>query len=536
MTYKYQNLYQNLADVALNRANAVAIFEDDLKITYKELKQKVDTVAAYLQGCGVKFGDKVAMFVQNSHEFIISYLAITTLGGVAVPMNTFLKFEEVEFILSDSNARVLIASSSLLKELKNIDKIELERIIWIGQNPRLKPKKQPNLEQDEYGESLYLGDSQDMQYEKEVSFDDVLSCTKRLDLQKQPSLNDMVHIIYTSGTTGKPKGAMICYKNILSNVHGAMSRFNANKKDRFLVFLPMFHSFTLTAMVILPLYIGGSCIIIKSVFPFSNVLKQALFKRATVFLGVPSIYTAIGKAKIPWYFRWFNNIRIFVSGAAPLAQQTIDDFKIKFPRARLIEGYGLSECSPIVTANLLEQQKLLSVGKPLDGYEIKIVDEEMVEVKIGEIGEIIVKGDCVMKGYLGINDETIVNGWLKTGDLGKVDEDGFLYIVDRKKDLIISKGINIYPREIEEMIYKLESVEACAVIGVSDEYADEEVVAFVQLKDGAVFEEKELRAHLKKHLANYKVPKTIHFVDNLPRNATGKVLKRVLKENLKANS
>ncbi|WP_158335521.1 AMP-binding protein, partial [Campylobacter concisus] len=157
---------------------------------------------------------------------------------------------------------------------------------------------------------------------------------------------------YTSGTTGKPKGAMISYKNIFSNVIGAHERFKVKKSDRFIVFLPMFHSFTLTAMVLLPIYAGASMVLVRSVFPFSNVLKQTLLKRVTVFLGIPAIYTAIGKAKIPWYFRWFNRIRLFVSGAAPLAKQTIDDFRVKFPRATLVEGYGLSECSPVVAANL----------------------------------------------------------------------------------------------------------------------------------------------------------------------------------------
>ncbi|MCR4941338.1 MAG: long-chain-fatty-acid--CoA ligase [Campylobacter sp.] len=527
MQYPYQNLYENLSEKATKSPNATAIYEDKIKISYRELKQKVDAIAAFLQNSNVHFGDKVAMLVSNSSEFVISYLAITSLGAIAVPMNTFLKFDEIEYILTNSKSKILIASVGLDKELKNIDSVPLEKIIWIGQSPTVKKHK---IQKDETGESVYLDSN--LNLEKDVSFDEALTCLHLPEVTQQPGLEDLVHIIYTSGTTGKPKGAMIRYRNILSNLQATSDRFSVVPKDKFLVFLPMFHSFTLTAMILLPLYNTASIIVIKSVFPFSNVLKQALLKRATVFLGVPSIYTALGKAKIPWYFRWFNHIRIFVSGAAPLAQQTIDEFKIKFPRAHLIEGYGLSECSPIVSSNLFEKKKLLSVGLPLEGYEIKIVDEEMVELKIGEVGEIIVKGDCVMKGYLGINDETIVNGWLKTGDLGKVDEEGYIYIVDRKKDLIISKGINIYPREIEEIIYKLEAIEACAVIGIKDEFADEEVVAFVQLKEDQNIQEKELRVYLKKHLANYKIPKVIHFVDELPRNATGKVLKRVLKENL----
>ena len=202
-----------------------------------------------------------------------------------------------------------------------------------------------------------------------------------------------------------------------------------------------------------------------------------------------------------------------------------------------MEGYGLSECSPAVCVNRLDRQKPLSVGLPLPSYDVKIVNEERLEVKNGTVGEIMVKGDCVMQGYLNhpdATDETIMNGWLLTGDLGKKDDDGFIYIVDRKKDLIISKGINIYPREIEELIYKFEGVDAVAVIGLKDETKDEEVIAFIQPKDGISLKENELRAYLKTHLANFKLPKQIYFVEELPKNATGKVLKRVLKEKIEA--
>ena len=548
MQYEYNNFYEILTKVAKESPNQIVLFEEKEKLKYRELKQNVDKVAAYLQLCGVNFGDKVAMAVANSQEFIISYLAITAIGAVAVPMNTFLKTTEFEYIINDCGARVLFASSSLAKELIALSDLEiLRKIIWIGQTPKKlqsASKEEFTNVDEEYGESAYLTSTPQISKEemgkgyelKNVNFTEALSHKYTLSITKYPKIDDLMHIIYTSGTTGKPKGAMICYKNILSNLVGAHERFVVRRNDRFIVFLPMFHSFTLTAMVLLPIFSGASMVLIKSVFPFSNVLKQALLKRVTVFLGIPAIYTAIGKAKIPWYFRWFNRIRLFVSGAAPLAKQTIDDFRVKFPRATLVEGYGLSECSPIVAANLFDKQKLLSVGPVLNGYAVKIVNDEMMELPVGQIGEIIIKGDCVMQGYYGmpsVTDETIINGWLKTGDLGKVDEEGFIYIVDRKKDLIISKGINIYPREIEEVIYKLEAVEATAVIGVKDVHADEEVVAFIQVKEGMDLDEKKVREHLKKNLANFKIPKSIYFAEELPRNATGKVLKRVLKEQIK---
>lgn len=538
MQQKHYNLYDILSQIASKNGDRVAIFDDKKRINYRELFESVQTLAGHLQAMGVSKGDRVAMVVANSNEFVISYLAITATGAVAVPINTFLKSEEIAYILKDCNSKVLFASASMRSEITKVSKeINLEHIIYVGAKEQVANTSSSIDSMGAVGESMYLDMPEDV-YARVLSYESLLNSPSKLIPPIAMSADDLVHIIYTSGTTGKPKGAMISYKNIISNVSGAHEQFVVRQDDRFLVFLPMFHSFTLTAMVLLPLVCGASIIVMRSIFPFSNVLKQALLKRATIFLGVPAIYTAIGKAKIPWYFSWFNKIRLFICGGAPLAKQTIDDFRLKFPRAKLIEGYGLSECSPIVCANPLKKQKPLSVGIPLPGYSIKIVDNEMIELSSGEIGEIIVSGDCVMKGYLGMpgaTDETIINGWLRTGDLGYVDDEGYVYIVDRKKDLIISKGINIYPREIEEAILKIDGVEAAAVIGVRDEHADEEVVAFIQPKEDASISESEIRRFLKQHLANFKIPKTIHFRDDLPKNATGKVLKRVLKDEMNPN-
>jgi long-chain acyl-CoA synthetase len=234
---------------------------------------------------------------------------------------------------------------------------------------------------------------------------------------------------------------------------------------------------------------------------------------------------------------WFNNIRAFVSGAAALQPKTLDAMAKKFKRATLLEGYGLSEASPAVSMNTFKKQKPGSVGTALHGYEIKIVDQELNEVHRGTIGDIIVKGDNVMQGYLNrptATEETIVNGWLLTGDVGYMDDEGFLFIVDRKKDLIISKGINIYPREIEEVIDVFDGVSASAVIGINDEKSGEVPIAYVELEeDVATLDETALKKYLKEHLANYKIPKKIHVIKSLPKNATGKVLKRVLKESLR---
>jgi long-chain acyl-CoA synthetase len=509
--YNFHNFYEMVEHNAKESPKKSLLFIDKQKTSNLELKQKTDKLADFLYELGIRAGDTAAIIVANSEEFIISLLALSKIGAVSVPINTFLKREEFEHILNDCNAKLLFSSVIYAKETKKLlNSTKIEAVIW--------------TEEYEYYD------------DKNLSYKAVMSRSNS-DYRafKQPGIDDIACIVYTSGTTGKPKGAMLSYRNMLSNMVAAKIAFKIEADDRFIVYLPMFHTFTLTIMVLLPIYFASSIVVVKSVFPFSNILKQTLLKRVTIFLGVPTVYNALIKARIPWYFMWFHKIRLFISGSAPLSEKSLIDFSKKFTRGILLEGYGLSECSPAVAVNRLEKQKPLSVGPALPGYEIKIVDEEMMELPLGEVGEIIVKGDCAMQGYLNRPEataETLINGWVRTGDLGKLDEEGFLFIVDRKKDLIISKGINIYPREIEEILYQISDIETAAVIGKKSELGDEDVVAFIQFKDGVVepMGELQIKKYLKQHLANFKIPKHIFFVKELPKNATGKVLKRVLKE------
>ena len=513
LEYKYNNFYEILEKNTAQNKNKTVIFTENTKITNGQLQDSVDKFARFLELSGIKPKDKVAMVLSNSQYFIIALFAITKLGAIAVPINNFLKKDELEYIISNCEAKLLVASEAFESELIDIRvNSSVTRTIWTD--------KQNGLDENNF------------------CFEEVLSSTNiHENISYTPTLDDTALIVYTSGTTGNPKGAMLSFRNIFSNSIAGGERFRLTPKDRFIVYLPMFHSFTLSIMVIAPIYYNASIVLVKSIFPFSNVLKQVLLKRVTIFLGAPQIYNALNKAKVPWYFMWFNSIRLFVSGAAPLSEQVLKDFNTKFKKAIMIEGYGLSECSPAVCANLIEKQKTTSVGLPFKSYEVKIVDEELVEVTTGEVGELIVKGDCVMQGYYNnptASDETIVNGWLKTGDFAKKDEDGFIYIVDRKKDLIISKGINVYPREIEELIIKLSGIDSVAVVGIQDEQKDEKIVAFIQL-DKEIKEvpsEKSIKVYLKEHLANFKMPKKIYFIDELPKNATNKVLKRKLKEDI----
>ncbi len=506
MSKQLSNLYEIIEYQAKKSKKKVALLADEHKVTYIELLQKVDIVAGFLKENNIQKGDKVALFLRNSPEFIYSVFAISKLGAIVVPINTFLKEEELDYILKDSDTKLIIAS----KVHKTVvDKNSIcNNIIWEG------------LEDSDSG----------------ISFKDILNSKYTTD-KSQMKHDECAVIIYTSGTTGKPKGAMLSNKNILSNIEYSKKLIEVTPKDRLIVFLPMFHTFTFTVGVIMPLFVGGSMVIIKSLQPFSNIFKQTLTKRVTLFFGIPDVYNALAKAKLPWYFLWFNNIRVFISGAAALQPKTLDAMSKKFKKAKLLEGYGLSEASPVVCVNTIKKQKVGSVGCAMYGHEVKVVDKDLNELKSGEVGDIIVKGDNIMMGYLNRpndTEDTIVNGWLLTGDMDYLDSENFLFIVDRKKDLIISKGINIYPREIEEVIDGFVGIKASAVIGIFDEHSGEIPVAYIELDDAVLsVDERELKVYIRRHLANYKIPKHIYVIDELPKNATGKVLKRLLKENLK---
>ncbi len=505
--YRFFNLYEIALDNAKTRGGKKAIFVDKQAISYSLLLKRSDALAGFLSELGVKKGDRVALFLSNSAEFVYAVFAISKIGGVIVPVNTFLKSHELSYILQDCNAKALLASNAYEKIVLDSNANEIcSFVLWDTKiSNRLK---------------------------SEFEFNDIYAKPYSVESDTS-SLDENAVIFYTSGTTGKPKGAMLSNKNILSNADSGRDSIDVTHKDRCIIFLPMFHSFTFSIGLMLPLYAGASIVIIRSIRPFSNIFKQTLIKRVTIFFGVPDVYSALAKAKLPWYFMIFNRIRAFISGASALSPKTLDAISKKFKRATLLEGYGLSEASPAACINTYKKQKAGSVGVALRGYEVKIVDERMNELDRGEIGEIILKGDNVMMGYLNHPDATqqsIVGGWLLTGDMGYMDEEDFIFIVDRKKDLIISKGINIYPREIEVVIDRYDGVKVSAVVGIADEQSGEIPVAYLELEDGCEqIDESSLKRYLRENLANYKIPKQFHIIKELPKNATGKVLKRELK-------
>jgi len=365
--YPFKNFYEVIENNAEKFDNKPIIFEDNKKISNRELKEYVDSFARYLKLLGVRKEDKVAILLKNSTEFIISFLSIGKLGAVPVPINTFLKSNELGYVLDHSDSKILITESEFEKTLSStISETKLEKVIWT--------------------------DKTDGFDEKNFSFQEGLTIKDYEHITPKADLEDTAVILYTSGTTGKPKGVMLSYRNIFSNIINVEKVVPLSNKDRFIVYLPMFHTFTLTATVLMPLYFASPIVVIRSILPFSNILKQTLLRRVTVFMGVPEVFNALSRAKLPWYFMRFNRLKAFVSGGAPLPEATLKRMREKFPKVPLLEGYGLSEASPIVSVNRLEKQKPLSVGPPLPDYKVKIVNEEFVELPIGEIGEIINPG------------------------------------------------------------------------------------------------------------------------------------------------
>jgi long-chain acyl-CoA synthetase len=487
--------------------NKVYLKYNKIKITFSQFAERAAKLSAGLMSLGLKKGDRAAMLLNNSVEFVVSYFAILNTGAEVVPLNSFLRQEEIVYILNDSKVKIFITSGDFKEQLKDFNPNQmasLENVIAIDDLQGIKNIKYESLE--------------------------------RYAAARVPSAdineNEAAVIIYTSGTTGHPKGAVLTHKNLVSNADSSVRAIKIVTKDRFITFLPMFHAFTFTVCLLVPLFQQCTTTIIKSVQPFSNILKSIVFDRITVFVAIPQVYNVLAGKKIPKFFKWFNPIRVCVSGAAPLAGEVLKKFEEKI-QVPLIEGYGLSEASPVVSVNPLDGvRKAGSVGPAIPDVEVKIAGEDGKFLKAGEIGEIAVRGPNVMKGYYNREVETkeiLKDGWLYTGDIGKMDEDNYIYILDRKKDLIIVNGMNLYPREIEEILYKHPSVQDAAVVGISDEAHGEIPIGVVQLREGMSASDQELKKFCRPHLANFKMPHRFEFWKELPRNGTGKVLKREIK-------
>lgn len=475
-----------------------AICYQDQVISYGELDIQINQYAHYLISLGIQPGDRVALSCYNSPEFIYCYFAVTKIGAVIIPLNLMLTQEEIQYILLNAETKALIVHEKIAQKL--------------------------NIQMNQWKSDLGLKEL--------IVLDD--ETRKKVSLSPQAALPEISHdtistLLYTSGTTGRPKGAVITHQNLLANAYSCEVALEGKGDDIFLCVLPMFHSFGFTVCVLLPLFVG-STIVIHDAFHPKEVLDSLITKGITVFAAVPAMYVVLSQA-IKASKVELPSLRVAVSGGAPLPVEILKLFNEQYG-IPLLEGYGLTEASPVVSFNPLSGvKKPGSVGIPLVGIDVKIIDETGKALPLKEIGEILIHGPNVMSGYYkdpAGTAATIEDGWLHTGDLGFLDDDGYLFIVDRKKELIITRGLNVYPREVEEALYAHPLVFEAAVVGVSDPTRGEIVKAYVVLKENHTLEKKELLDFLNKKIASYKLPRIIEFVETLPKNAAGKIVKKLL--------
>ncbi len=497
--------------------------------TNLEVAREATQLAAGLQTLGIEKGDRVIVMMLNCPEVIISYQAIARAGGIIIPVMPLLKAPEVRYIAQNSAARAIITSPILMPLLQAAlaDVPTMRHIIVTGD-----ASNQPGA-----GGAQASGRDQAHPYEimayRDViargssRADDYLHDLEGVDL----SPDDTAVILYTSGTTGNPKGVELTQRNIISNTvagKGSDSGEQAQEYNAQLAILPLAHAFGLTVSNVG--YLGGVTFVMHPRFDTTAVLSAIERHRIKAFAGVPAMFVALLYTPDTEKYDT-SSLTYCVSGSAPLPLAILEGFEKKFG-CRILEGYGLSEATTVLTGHNLDMPiKPGSVGKPVAGVELRIVDENEQEVAVGEIGEVIARGPNIMKGYYHMPDATasaLRHGWLHTGDMGKFDEDGYLYIVERKKDLIIRGGFNIYPRDVEEALNSHPAVIESAVIGIPSERMGEEVKAFVVARGDVDAET--LKAYCREKLANYKTPSVIEFVDVLPRNAVGKIDKKELRK------
>jgi len=492
-----------------------ALYWGEREYSYQELQHLTNFVSDQLrERYGVKPGDRVGLWLKNCPEFVPSVFGILQAGAVVVPINNFLKAEEVNFILGDAGIDMLITDAEL------------------GAHHRALEAARPNLKLFQI-EQIEANAQEIKSRAAEFAMPAPEGQSPALVPQHPPwperNESDLAMIIYTSGTTGKPKGAMLSHGNLLHNVESCRIVLQTVAADRFAVLLPLFHTYMLTCGLLLPLLIGGSMVLVKSLHPVRNVLQEIILRQATVLPAIPQVFRGMVNAPIPVPLP----LRICVSGSAPLPGQILTEFEARF-HIPLIEGYGLSEASPVVAKNPLDRtRKAGSIGLPIPNVEMSIQDDTGRELPTGETGEVCVRGGNVMLGYWKQPAETakvMRNGWLLTGDVGFRDHEGYYYITDRKKDMILVNGINVYPREVEEVLYQFPGVKEAAVVGVHDSRKGEQPVAYLVPNDGAEINEKALRHFMRRKLANYKVPRKVIIMAALPRNAAGKILKTTLRE------
>ena len=524
MSDKTDSHFKNLPDILRTASYAyperTAIVFGQKKINYGDLYKKARNISGALKKWGVMKGNRIALLLDNSPEFIFCYFGALMASAIVVPVNHMFKRDEIKYILEDSGSRYLITSSAYTQIAQELNVIvnSLESVIYTNQMSKNALSLEGLLNNGAPIETSWV--------------------QKLPPKEEDLNLNDMAVFLYTSGTTGHPKAAMLTHDNLLANVLSSSKTIQLSPKDTCLSFLPLFHSFAATVCMLMPLLNGAKIVLMKSPRPLKKLLRTIRKNKVTIFVGIPSIYNILNDIKLPKFLpslllRFFIPIRLAISGAAALPVEVFTKFERKF-RIPLLEGYGLTEASPVVSLNPLKgKRKAGSIGLPIPGVSVKVIDEAGNELKCERIGELCVRGPNVMQGYFKKDEDnktTIKDHWLLTGDMAKFDSEGYIYIMGRKKEMVNVRGFNVYPREIEEVLYQNPKIKEAAVIGVPDPHKGEVPKGFVVLKTKGALTEHEIIAYLREHLALYKIPRTVEIREELPKNASGKILKRVLVE------
>lgn len=506
MDLAYKDLREMVEKQAKESNDKVYIYFYDDAVTFRQFDERVNRFANGLKSIGVKKGDTVHIYMNNSPEFLYAALAINKLGAIAGPINCWWSPEEIKFLLNDSGGEYLVVESSYYSNIEGIKPSlsYLKKIVYSGDNPP----------------SGTISYSELMKYPAELG-------------PVKISPDDDAYLFYTSGTTGKPKGALLTHANALYAVMGVRSVLHSEEEkgdEVALIFLPLFHVNAMMSMIS-ALY-SAVTVALRLTFSASEFGEVVEKYKVTFFSGVPAVYNILILIADDIKKHDLSSLKFGVCGAAPLAEETLKKFESIYD-IKIVEGYGLTEGTVVSTLNPLHGvRKIGSIGLTLPGQEVKVIDDNGKELPVNEIGELVIRGGAIMKRYHNRPEETaqtVVAGWLHTGDIGYVDSEGYFYIVDRKKDMIIRGGENLYPKEIENVLYEHGKVMDAAVIGVPDKVMGEEAKAFIVLKPGEKTTEDEIKEYLKLRLAVFKIPKYFEFIDDLPKNIIGKVLKKELR-------
>ncbi len=504
-------LAELVRDVARENGTKPAIIFQDAPISYTDLDAAIERAANGLAARGIGYGDRVAIMLPNIPQFVIAYYAVMRIGGTVVPINVLYKGEEIAYVLNDSEAKALViyegfyaGAAAALPESPSV-----QQVIFVGTGAT--PEGTTS-----WG-ALVDG-----------------SAPERAPVAIAPE--DIATICYTSGTTGRSKGAMLSHRNFLANCAqlDRLPRCHAESDDRVVVVLPLFHIYAMNVGMNAMLRVGATMVIIPRFEP-TAVLEQIQMHRCTALYGAPPMYVAwVNHPDLHTYD--FSSLRFAFSGAAALPIQILDGFRER-TGVEIVEGYGLTETSPVTHSNGSGPiNKPGSIGPPIPGVEVRLVDDDDHDVPLGAEGEIICRGENILVGYWRNPEataEALRGGWFHTGDIATVDADDYYTIVDRKKDMINAGGFKVWPREVEEVLYRHPAVQEAAVVAMPDAYTGERPMAFVALKNGQATTADELIAYCRTHLATYKAPRHIEFRAELPKLPTGKILRRLLRDDAK---